>query len=407
MTEPAVRIERVVKEYSRRRGWLNALVGALPPPVSHLARRNEADMFRAVDDVSFEIEPGEAFGIIGPNGGGKSTLLKLTAGITRPTSGRVVTRGRIGSLIEVGAGFHSELTGRENVFLAGALLGMTRADVRAVYDDVVAFAETGPAMDTPVKHYSSGMYVRLGFSLAVHARVDVLIVDEVLAVGDAVFVSRCLNRIGELKRRGTTIVLVSHDMGQVLHHCTRVAHIEHGALDAVGPAQEVVSRYLARAARRSSVVQSTAVRTEAVGSGGVRITAVALTDDAGRTRESFAPDEPVNVHVTWAAGRPVLDPVVEYEFMLDGQLPLLRSSSRLDGFSLGMLDGHGGFRLRLPALPLNHRSVSVTLSLWDGAHAELFDRASHVVWATIEADRGHDGILSLRPQWFAGAGSPP
>ncbi len=210
-----------------------------------VARRTpvETEEFYALRDVSFEIERGEAVGFIGPNGSGKSTILKLLARIVYPTRGRVAVRGSVASLIEVGAGFHPELTGRENIFLYGSIMGMKQAEVRAGFDSIIDFAELQRFIDTPVKRYSSGMYVRLGFAVAAHINPGVLLLDEVLAVGDASFQSKCMRRIEELRRDRMTIVFVSHDMTAVRRLCDRVFFLRNGEIRASGAPGEVIGNY--------------------------------------------------------------------------------------------------------------------------------------------------------------------
>jgi lipopolysaccharide transport system ATP-binding protein len=204
----------------------------------------EADQeFWALRDVSFEIPRGQVLGVIGPNGAGKSTLLKLLAQITAPTEGEMRIKGRLSALIEVGSGFHPELTGRENVFLSGTILGMRRREIAERLDSIVSFAGVAPFIDMPVKWYSSGMYVRLGFAVAAHLEPDVLLVDEVLAVGDAAFQARCLRRIEEMRGRGTTIIFISHDLGTVERLCNRALLFRGGRVVADGPAHAVVTEY--------------------------------------------------------------------------------------------------------------------------------------------------------------------
>jgi lipopolysaccharide transport system ATP-binding protein len=203
----------------------------------------EREEFYALRDVSFEIDRGEAVGFIGPNGSGKSTILKLLARIIYPTRGRIAVRGSVASLIEVGAGFHPELTGRENIFLYGSIMGMKQAEVRAKFDSIVAFAEIERFIDTSVKRYSSGMYVRLGFAVAAHVNPHVLLVDEVLAVGDASFQSKCQQRIEDLRRNGATIVFVSHDMAAVERLCNRVFFLQGGGIRAMGEPRDVINEY--------------------------------------------------------------------------------------------------------------------------------------------------------------------
>jgi lipopolysaccharide transport system ATP-binding protein len=198
----------------------------------------------ALDNVSFEVEAGEVLGIIGRNGAGKSTLLKILSRITEPTRGRVELYGRVGSLLEVGTGFHQELTGRENIFLSGAILGMRRAEITAKFDEIVAFAEVERFIDTPVKRYSSGMYVRLAFAVAAHLEPEILVVDEVLAVGDAAFQKRCLGKMGDVARDGRTVLFVSHNMASIEALCDSCMILSGGRVEAIGVPAEMVARYM-------------------------------------------------------------------------------------------------------------------------------------------------------------------
>jgi len=206
----------------------------------------EPNSFWGLRDVSFTVQPGEVVGIVGRNGAGKSTLLKILSRITEPTSGRAILRGRVVSLLEVGTGFHPELSGRENIFLNGAILGMKRNEIAAKFDEIVAFAEVGPFLDTPVKRYSSGMYVRLAFAVAAHLEPEILVVDEVLAVGDAAFQKKCLGKMSDVARAGRTVLFVSHNMQALQSLCTRAVHLEQGRVAAIGTAQAIVAEYLSR-----------------------------------------------------------------------------------------------------------------------------------------------------------------
>ena len=204
------------------------------------------DSFWALRDVSFDVQQGEVLGIIGRNGAGKSTLLKILSRITEPTEGRVNLRGRVASLLEVGTGFHPELTGRENIYLNGAMLGMTRAEIKRKFDEIVAFAEVEKFLDTPVKRYSSGMYVRLAFAVAAHLEPEILIVDEVLAVGDAEFQKKCLGKMGEVARGGRTVLFVSHDLQAIMQLTKRTILLKSGCLEHDGPSPESIAVYRAK-----------------------------------------------------------------------------------------------------------------------------------------------------------------
>ena len=249
----AVSIEHVSKRYrlgtigartfnDAVRSWWATTRGR-PDPLGPVDARSRNAEFWALRDVSLEVARGEVLGIVGRNGSGKSTLLKILSQVTTPTAGRIEIRGRVASLLEVGTGFHPDLTGRENVFLNGAIMGMTKADVRKNFDRIVAFSDCEPFIDTPVKRYSSGMYVRLAFAVAAHVEPDVLIVDEVLAVGDAKFQERCLARMREASSEGRTVLIVSHNLSVVRGLCSRAALLAGGRVIAVGPAGGVVDTY--------------------------------------------------------------------------------------------------------------------------------------------------------------------
>src|SRR3977135_2175965 len=197
----------------------------------------------ALRNVSFQVNEGEALGIVGHNGAGKTTILKILSGITTPTAGEITIRGRVVALVEVSSGFHPELTGRENIYLHGAMLGMRRSEIRRKLDSIIEFSGVGKYTDVPVKRYSSGMYVRLGFSIAAHLDPDVLLLDEVLAVGDAAFQAKCLERIAELRKKGRTIVFISHDLGAVYRLCDRALLLSHGRVLMDGPARSVIDQY--------------------------------------------------------------------------------------------------------------------------------------------------------------------
>ena len=259
MSDVAIKVEGLGKKYFLRhqaggRSRYVALRDVLAHKFTSLFRRNghsnpNREEFWALKDVSFEIKHGEAVGIIGRNGAGKSTLLKLLRRITEPTEGRIEIDGRVASLLEVGTGFHPELTGRENIFLNGAILGMTRMEIKKKFDEIVAFAEVEKFLDTPVKHYSSGMYLRLAFAVAAHLEPEILIVDEVLAVGDAAFQQKCLGKMGEVSSGGRTVLFVSHQMNAVQSLCSRCLLLKQGKLTASGLPSEIINQYLNKECR--------------------------------------------------------------------------------------------------------------------------------------------------------------
>jgi len=252
MTTAVIHGEGLGKEYRRGLqadpGLRHALERMVRSPLA-VFRRPKDEMFWALKDVSLEVKEGEVLGLIGRNGAGKTTLLKILSRITRPTTGWAEIHGRVGSLLEVGTGFHPELTGRENTFLSGAILGMSKREIESKFDEIVAFAELEKFIDTPVKHYSSGMYVRLAFAVAAHLEPEILLVDEVLAVGDINFQKKCLGKMGDVARAGRTVVLVSHQLNQIRRLCHRVVWIDDGSVRQDGPTHEVVSGYESAMAR--------------------------------------------------------------------------------------------------------------------------------------------------------------
>jgi lipopolysaccharide transport system ATP-binding protein len=258
----------------------------------------------ALKDVSFEIKHGEVVGIIGANGAGKSTLLKILSQITKPTAGVVEIHGRVGSLLEVGTGFHPELTGRENIFLNGAILGMKRLEIRRNFDAIVAFAEVEKFIDTPVKHYSSGMYVRLAFAVAAHLNPDILVVDEVLAVGDAQFQKKCLGKMDEVARSGRTIFFVSHNMGAIKALCRSALWLDAGQIKATGDCQAVAQAYLGAFDERSLTGDISAEQ-HIKGDGRARIEKLTLVDAADNQKGSFLIGEPFEIRLGYSVSIPV------------------------------------------------------------------------------------------------------
>jgi lipopolysaccharide transport system ATP-binding protein len=270
------------------------------PPSSVL--HPSSDTIWALKDVSFDVKQGEVVGIIGRNGAGKSTLLKILSRITEPTKGYAEIRGRVGSLLEVGTGFHPELTGRENIYLNGAILGMSRREIEKKFDDIVAFAEVEKFIDTPVKHYSSGMYMRLAFAVAAHLDTEIVLVDEVLAVGDAAFQRKCLGKMGNVAREGRTILFVSHNMGAVNQLCQKGILLDQGEISAQGPGQEVISTYLLSVTETSGSYKTFSADPDK----SMQILSVAVTNDAGQPMSMFDTRSKICLDIQYQVYRPVV-----------------------------------------------------------------------------------------------------
>ena len=291
----------------------DTLAWAARAPLRWLHRASpprEPSTFWAVRDVSFDVRPGEAVGLVGRNGSGKSTLLKILAAVTEPTEGRASVWGSMGALLEVGTGFHPELTGRENVFLNGAILGMKRADVKRRFDEIVAFAELEKFIDTPAKHYSSGMYMRLAFAVAAHLDTDILFVDEVLAVGDVEFQRRCFSKMEQAGAEGRTVVLVSHDMGAVTRLCSRAILLEKGRVVLDGPPSEIVHRYLTAGSLRGTASREWPATPEAPGDEVARLRSVRVLDQQGRPSAEIDIRRPVLIEVRFLNLAPEVRPHV-------------------------------------------------------------------------------------------------
>jgi ABC-type polysaccharide/polyol phosphate transport system ATPase subunit len=304
--------------------------------------------FWAVRDVSFEVERGEALGIIGHNGAGKSTILKLLSSITAPTSGEITINGRLSALIEVGSGFHPELTGRENVYLNGSILGMSRREISEKMESIIEFAGISQFADTPVKRFSSGMYVRLGFSIAAHLEPDILLLDEVLAVGDAAFQAKCLERIGELKREGTTIVFISHDLGAVERLCDRVLLMKSGQVVASGPAREVIDTYQSAAGEAGGARTSAAL----AGSDAASLGGLSFYDAAGQPRPVFRTGEPLMARVEFEARAPIEDAVFDVLFHSADGVVHCEFTTEASGGRLSLGPGRGVVEFFCPELGL-------------------------------------------------------
>lgn len=302
--KPIIKVEQLSKQYhigARQESFptlRDRIAGAVRAPIKGLRERRRNESIWALKDVSFDIMPGEVVGIIGRNGAGKSTLLKLLSRITEPTTGRIELYGRIASLLEVGTGFHQELTGRENIYLNGAILGMRRTEIERKFDEIVAFAETDEFLDTPVKHYSSGMYMRLAFAIAAHLEPEILLIDEVLAVGDAAFQSKCLGKMGEVAKHGRTVIFVSHQMGAIAQLCRKALLLNEGTIVKEGDIQTVIDHYL------NEVITGTPGEfTNQESDKDIFITKAQALDAEGKTKSHFSHKEQIVIAVTCKINR--------------------------------------------------------------------------------------------------------
>ena len=395
----AIRFEKVSKKFTlhheRARSFQELAL--------HLFRRDRRsrEEFWALRDVSFAVERGETVGLIGPNGAGKSTVLKLVSRIIEPTSGRIEVNGRVGALLELGAGFHPDLTGRENIYLNGSILGLSRAEIRRKLDEIVAFAELERFIDVPVKHYSSGMYVRLGFSVAVHTDPEILLVDEVLAVGDAAFQRKCLERIDDLRRQGVTILFVSHSPEVVQSICSRAVWLDQGRLVTDGPADMVVARYLDHTwAAQDGRLQTADGGGRRWGSGRVRITAVRLLDGEEKERHQFRTGEPLVVEIRYRASERVERPVFGLAIHRSDGVHITGPNTRFAGYEIPWVEGEGVVRYIVPALPLLEGLYYLSVAVHDWEEREMYDYHDRLYPLRVLSSGGERyGIITLQGRW--------
>ena len=367
-----------------------------------LLRRGRAsyDEFPALDDVSVEIPTGETFGFVGENGSGKSTLLKCIARILRPDSGSIEVEGKVSALLELGAGFHPELSGRENVYLNGSILGLSKRELDARFDDIVGFAGLERFIDTPVKNYSSGMYVRLGFSIAINVDPDVLLVDEVLAVGDEAFQRRCGEKFAELREAGKTIVIVSHGLGAVRTMCDRVLWLDHGVAKRIGTAGEVIDAYLAAVHH----VEPDRPGGTQWGSSEARFTGVELLGPDGAAATQLRTGDPATFRLRWESDQPVPRPVFCLAISTVEGVLVTAPTSRESSLDLDVMVGSGAVDVIVPNLQLLPGAYEVSVSLWDRAVLHEFHHWQRAVQFDVVAGRSPErgaGVLALGAGWQA------
>jgi lipopolysaccharide transport system ATP-binding protein len=421
--KPAISVRGVGKRYRLADGERNsfrtfreAVTGVVAAPVRRLRRapRPAATDLWALDDVTFDVEPGEVLGVIGRNGAGKSTLLKVLSRIVAPTRGSVVLRGRVGSLLEVGTGFHPELSGRENIFLNGAILGMSRTEIRRKFDEIVAFSEVERFLDTPVKRYSSGMYMKLAFAVASHLEPEILLVDEVLAVGDAQFQKKCLGKMGEVSRQGRTVLFVSHTMTAVKSLCSRAILVEAGRIALDGSVDAVVDRYLSGGTDmgKTGIIPEDAPRhRDAPGEALFR--SVRMTDRAGNPTTQLYYGQPFRVHFVCDLLKDVPDAHFEVSISTQDGVQVTSGTTWDRGpllFATGRHEMSVDFDL--PLLPRGY-TIDVGVHHQNGATADMVCRALDFdVLRVAESGSNHypwprsRGFVRAEGRWEMGRPQP-
>jgi lipopolysaccharide transport system ATP-binding protein len=381
---------------SAQRLW-QRLWGLTPHQAANIANNAESEEFWALKDISFTVRQGEVCGIIGGNGAGKSTLLKILSRVTEPTSGRAVMRGRVASLLEVGTGFHPQLTGRENVYLNGAILGMRHSEIVQKFDEIVAFSEVEKFLDTPVKHYSSGMYVRLAFAVAAHLEPEILIVDEVLAVGDAEFQKKCIGKMGEVAKGGRTVLFVSHNMAAVQQLCSHGVVLERGSCAFDGPVLAAIDHY----AKHRKAIRNCSLRdrSDRQGTGRIRFTHVEIVNSENCTIQRVMTGMDIEVLLHYESALPLKDASVQVLFTLVNSMGLVITSfnSGDSGPSRMTIHQKGVFSCKWPKVGLKSGTYIGALSC--SINGEIADSLQNGIEINIEAgDYFGSGKLSNASQ---------
>jgi len=408
MNEPVIIFDHIYKKFARgeQHTTLRDLIPALISSWWNKKRIDEqalkGEEFWAVNDVSFSVPRGEALGIIGPNGSGKSTILKLLSGILRPDRGTYSVKGRLSALIEVGAGFHPDLTGRENVYLNGSILGMTRKEISSKFNQIVEFAGVEEFIDTPVKRYSSGMAVRLGFAISAFIEPDVLLVDEVLAVGDTEFRNRCANRMEKMRRDGVTMILVSHNLNEVRNLCERTVMLFKGQVLMEGPSQKVLEKYHQTMGEKIRIEQDRelARETGTKSPRQVELTKAELLDDDGIPAETFQTGKSMTLRIHYHARKRVENPRVEVEMVWaaeDWAAAIFRSN--LDNFQIPAIEGRGTIDLRIGPILAEPNVYQFNIQIGDET-TPAYDQLQRIRFVIAES-LPIPGVFSLPHTWSA------
>lgn len=409
MSDAAIRVQNVSKTFVLHNERRNSVKERF---VRGGARGRHT--FRALDDVSFEVPRGTTFGLIGHNGSGKSTMLKVLAGVYRPNAGQVLVDGRVSALLELGAGFHGELTGRENVFLNGSILGLTRKQIERSIDKIIDFAGLGEFIDSPVKVYSSGMYVRLGFAVAVTLDPEILIVDEIIAVGDEEFQRKCFDYLFDLRRKGTTIVLVTHSLGLAAELCDGAIWLDHGTTKMVGDVRPVIDGYLAAVNQKEEERRQAEAEREGTvlapvprqGSGEVRMTGVEVLGPQGRPVHIVSPGEPCTLRIHVQAREAVREVEVGLAFIHETGATVAGPNSGQDARSYDFPVGASFVDFHLDSLPIQPGTFAVSTSLITKGHTyDYSDRESPFV-VRAESASTEPGFVRIVGRWSAAASQP-
>jgi lipopolysaccharide transport system ATP-binding protein len=380
--------------------------------VKGFRRAKPTSSFWALRNVSFELEHGEMMGVVGPNGSGKSTLFRLIGGVLRPDEGHVRAQGRIGALFELGTGFHRDLTGRDNIFVNGVILGLTRREIMHRFDDIVAFAGLEEFVDSPLRTYSSGMQLRLAFSIAANTSPDILLIDEVLAVGDLSFQQKCLERVKQFQENGCAIILISHDLSQIRRLCRKTLRLKKGAAIAFGDSEMVIGQYLAETEaetrKRTPQTGKVTVTTSGVelrpgknrfGSLELKITGVRLLGRNGLPASELQSGDPMVVEIEYRTDALIQGPIFGVSIVTDSDTPCFDTSTAGTGQVLPSVQGEGRIRLRIERLDLNAGSYFLDVGVYEKDWAYAYDYHWHSYPLTMRTARRFQGIIVPPHRW--------
>lgn len=368
---PAVSVKNIWKQFI----LYHQLKGTLRETLLRLGSIRDfgREKFWALKDISFEVPRGETLGIIGENGSGKTTLLRIILGITPPTNGTIEINGQLSALLELAAGFHPDLTGKENIYLNGAILGLSKSEIAQKIHEIIEFAELEKFIDVPIKHYSAGMYLRLGFSIAININPDILLIDEVLAVGDQSFAQKCLAKIGEFKNNNKTIILVSHDFSTVERICDRVIHLEKGEIKETGNAKYIVQKHLRNIVERSLAFKMQQENIQKIdtsrtpvrwGTNEIQFTRIRIFDQNQQEKYIFFPGERLEVELEYIAHAPIVDPYFGIGIDTEDKVYISGGNTKIKNIKVGTISGKGKLRIIYPHLNITGGKFLITAGIF-------------------------------------------
>lgn len=411
--EPLIQLENVSKRFAMQRERQRSFQEIF---IRFVRRQKQLeDIFWPLKHLSLTINRGDCVGVIGPNGSGKSTLLKLITGILTPDEGEMMVNGRISSLLELGAGFHPDLTGRENIYLNGSIYGLSRAEMNKRLGSIIEYAELGDFIDTPIKHYSSGMYVRLGFAVAIHTNPDLLLVDEVLAVGDATFQRKCLKSIQQFRDNGGTLFLVSHDLGTIQSICKRAIWLEHGQMQADGHPTEVVMEYISHLAQQEEAKAkkdvasqepggeegATTMKARRWGTGKLRITQVDFCGEDGQPRTNFYNGDQLTIRLHYETAAPIKEPIFGLAIYHQNGTHICGPNTKFGELTLPSVQGAGVLCYQIPALTLLEGNYALSAAVVNTTDTETYDYHDRLYNFQVHRGKSKEqyGLVTLNGTW--------